>query len=351
MVWQYENNYLFGQTLKNNRFKNNLLILGKVLFSVGLIAWLLNGADFETIWITVKTADAGYLIAAFCMFYIGYVVIALRWQLLLKAQNIHAPLSYLLESFTIAMLFNNLLPSTIGGDAYRMYDIWKIGGNKSQSVSIILIDRCFGMFALVCYGFVAALLASEVRDAVPGLVFYLGSIIAAMLIFMWMVFGSGAGILDWFLNLQTGLLSLPQRIVRKLTSGLNLFRGRGDVLIRALFLSFVLQLNVIIHFIIVTYALGIEIPWSGMFVIIPLATLIMLLPVSINGVGVREAIFVFFFALYGVMAESAIAFAWVALAMLLAQGVIGGIVFILRRRRPGNQGPDDDIELMEADGK
>ncbi len=284
----------------------------------------------------MKTANTAYLIAAFCMFYIGYLVIALRWQSLLRAQNIHASLSYLLESFTIAMLFNNLLPSTIGGDAYRMYDIWKIGGNKSQSFSIILIDRCFGMFALVCYGFVAAILAEEVREAIPGLVIYLGGILVAMLVFMWMVFGSGAGILDWFLNLNVRLLSLPQRIITKLTSGLTLFRGRGGVLVRALLLSFVLQLNVIIHFIIITYALNIDVPWAGMFIIIPLATLVMLLPVSINGVGVREAIFIFFFALYGVMAESAIAFAWVALAMLLAQGVIGGIVFILRRRKPGN---------------
>lgn len=331
--------------MKKNNFKNNLLIIGKALLSAGLIIWLLRGADFDRIWMTVKTANATYLVVAFCMFYIGYLVIALRWRLLLRAQNIHAPLSYLLESFTIAMLFNNLLPSTIGGDAYRMYDIWKIGGNKSQSFSIILIDRCFGMFALVCYGFIAAILAEEVRDAVPGLVFYLGSILVAMLIFMWMVFGSGVGLLDWFLNLKISFLSIPQRIVRKLTSGLVLFRGRGDVLIRALFLSYLLQLNVIIHFIIVTYALGIDIPWAGMFIIIPLATLIMLLPVSINGVGVREAIFVFFFALYGVMAESAIAFAWVALAMLLAQGIIGGIVFILRRRKPEsvrveNRGPE-----------
>jgi uncharacterized membrane protein YbhN (UPF0104 family) len=70
-----------------------------------------------------------------------------------------------------------------------------------------------------------------------------------------------------------------------------------------------------------------------MFIIIPLATLIMLAPVSINGVGVREAVLVFFFSLYGVNEEAAIAFAWVWLAMLLAQGVVGGVVLMLRRQK------------------
>ena len=151
-----------------------------------------------------------------------------------------------------------------------------------------------------------------------------------------MVFGAGAGLLDWILGLQWRLLHFPQRVLRKLTNSLMLFRGRGDVLVRALLLSYLLQLNVILHFIIIAYALGVSVPWTAMFVIIPLATLIMLVPVSINGLGVREAVFVFFFALYGVSSEAAIAFAWVALAMLLAQGLVGGVVFMLRRREVAN---------------
>ena len=340
--------------MSTQNLKNNLLVVGKILLSAGLITWLLKDADFATIWMTVKTADPVLLVAAFLMFYIGYLVVAFRWRTLLRAQNLDASIPYLLESFTIAMLFNNLLPSTIGGDAYRMYDIWKIGGNKTQAVSIILIDRCFGMFALVCYGFVAALIATQVQDAIPGLVYYLGGILIGMLVFMWMVFGSGVGLLDWFLSLKSRLLSIPIRIVRKVADGLVLFRGRGDVLVRALLLSFLLQFNVIVHFIIVTYALGLDVPWSGMFIIVPLATLIMLLPIAINGVGVREAIFVFFFALYGISAESAIAFAWIALAMLLAQGIIGGIVFILRRKRPDRQAMSDSGFLdgdRQAQGK
>jgi uncharacterized protein (TIRG00374 family) len=313
--------------------KKTVLVIAKILFSVGLIYWLLRGADLETIWETVRTAKIGYLMFAFSMFYIGFVLISIRWRMLLRVENIDAKILYLLESVNIAVLFNNLLPSTIGGDAYRMYDVWRLGANKTKSILIILIDRFLGMLALVTYGLIAAIVATEVRQAIPGLVFYLSGVLLAMLAIMWMAFGSGASILQWFLDIESRLLSIPQRVIGKITEGLALYRGRGDVLLKAILVSFGIQLNVILHFVIISYALSIDVPWQGMFIIIPLATLIMLAPVSINGVGVREAVLVFFFSLYGVNEEAAIAFAWVWLAMLLAQGVVGGVVLMLRRQK------------------
>lgn len=325
--------------------KKIALVIGKIVFSIGLIYWLLRGADLHTIWETVSKAKADYIAFAFVLFYVGYLLMAFRWRLLLRIDEIDAKISYLLQSINIAILFNNLLPSTIGGDAYRMYDAWRLGAKKSKAILVILIDRFMGMFALVTYGVIAAILVKEVREAIPGLVFYLGGILLAMLMIMWMVFGSGARILHWFLEIDSRILSLLQKLVQKLSEGLALYRGRGDVLIKALLLSYLLQLNVIVHFIIVSYGLNIDVPWLGMFIIIPIATLVMLLPVSINGVGVREAILVFLFAMYGISAESAIAFAWVWLAMILAQGLVGGLVFMYKLQRSG----PIDVKAMQAE--
>ena len=326
--------------------KKQILVTAKLLLSVGLIYWLLQGADLETIWVTVQSARIGALALAFLMFYVGFCLIALRWQLLLKVEKIDARFLYLLKSINIAVLFNNLLPSTIGGDAYRMYDVWRLGGTKTKAIAVILIDRFLGMFALVIYGVIAALLVPEVRQGVPGLVFYLVAILIAMLLCIWTVFGSGKGLLDWFMALELRVVSIPQRIMGKIISALMLYQGRMDVLIRALLISFFVQLNVIIHFVIIAYALRIDVPPMAMFIIIPLATLVMLLPVSINGVGVREAVMVFFFSLYGISSEPAIAFAWVWLGMLLAQGMVGGIVFMLKRNKPDLSEMDNLPEQM-----
>jgi uncharacterized protein (TIRG00374 family) len=202
--------------------KNQLLVVAKIGLSVGLIFWLLKGADIETIWQTVKSARIGVLVIAFLMFYIGFCLIALRWRLLLRVEKIDAGFFYLLKSINIAVLFNSLLPSTIGGDAYRMYDVWRLGGTKTKAVAVILIDRFLGMFALVTYGVIAAMLVPEVRAAIPGLVFYLAGILAAMLFVLWTVFGSGKGILDWFMGLETRILSIFQKFIRTLIDALLL---------------------------------------------------------------------------------------------------------------------------------
>jgi uncharacterized protein (TIRG00374 family) len=311
--------------------KKSLLLIAKLAFSASVITWILQKTDLATIWIAIKGANLGLVIVAFLMFYLGYLIIARRQQSLLEAQNILVSIPFLLQSFAIGMFFSNLLPSTIGGDASRMYDVWRVGGSKSKAVSVILIDRFFGMFALVTFGFTASIFSSTMRDAVPGLTLYLGAILLAMGMVLWMVFGSGAKFVDWLLGLHLGPFGFIQRIASKIIDGFKLFRGKGWLLLKAIGWSLLLQLNVIVHFIIMTKALGIEVPITDMFVIIPVATILMLIPISINGIGLRDAIFVFMFGVYGVATESAVAFAWIALAMVIVQGVVGGVVFMLRR--------------------
>lgn len=311
--------------------KKPLLVIAKLAFSAGLIYWILQKADLATIWQVISEANLVLIILAFSLFYLGYLIIAIRQKSLLAAQNIHVSIPFLLKSFAVGMFFSNLLPSTIGGDASRMYDVWRVGGSKSKAVSVILIDRFLGMFALVTYGFIAALMSSTIREAVPGIALYIGLVLFAMAMVLWVVFGSGSKLVDWFLGLQLGPFGILQRIATKILSGFDLFRGRSDVLFRAAGLSLLLQLNVIVHYVLLTRALNIDVPAIEMFVIIPIAVILMLAPVSINGIGVRDAVFVFLFGIYGVAAESAVAFAWVVLAMILVQGVVGGIVFLLRK--------------------
>ena len=78
-------------------------------------------------------------------------------------------------------------------------------------------------------------------------------------------------------------------------------------------------------------ALEFPIPFNHFFLIIPLSIFIMMLPISINGIGIRESIFAFFFLSYGVSKPEAVAFAWLVYGITILQGVVGGIVYALRK--------------------
>ena len=98
--------------------------------------------------------------------------------------------------------------------------------------------------------------------------------------------------------------------------------------------SLLLQLNVIFHFWLIGQAMHLDVSFFAMCVIIPCALMIMMLPISVNAIGVREVTFIYFLSFFGVSAENALVFAWIAFTFVLFQGLLGGIVFAFRRTPP-----------------
>ena len=207
---------------------------------------------------------------------------------------------------------------------------------KSEAFAVIFMDRFFGVTALFCYALIALLFIQDAAARVPVLrpVLITGLVVAAVVIFS--VF-SQAGYLSkradaWQKEHPNPLF----RLIGKLLSAFSSYSGMSGTLVKVFLLSLLLQLNVVLHFVVITFAMGIEVPVLAMFVIIPVATVVMMLPVSINGIGLRETVFVMFFGLFGISSDQSIAFAWVAYGFVLVQGLLGGLVFALRLYRRSN---------------
>lgn len=303
----------------------------KIALSAGLIYWILHGADLRTIWHTMANADRTILAVAFMSYFIGYYITASRWGWLLRAQGIIAPILYLCKSFMVAMFFNNFLPSTVGGDAVRMFDSWRLGNSKTDAVTVIFVDRFIGLLSLLTFASIGVLLTPQVSSLVPGLWIWVvlaccGAFFAAFLIFY-----PPPRFIEVLASKRVTIPNKVKGLADRITNAVSLFRGRHDVLIPALTLSFILQANVVFHYFLVAMALGLNIPLMAFFAIVPLAILLMMVPISINGIGVRESVFTFFLAAYGVGQSHAVAFAWLIYGMILLQGVLGGLVFAFRR--------------------
>lgn len=320
--------------------KKKLLVALKIAISFGLISWLLSRADLNQIWQTIRGANIPLLVFAFAMFYVGYFITGMRWKSLMAAVGVSTRLLTLVQSYCIAMFFNNFLPSTVGGDASRIYDSYRMGAGKARSVAVIFLDRVFGLSAILILCVLIWLLVPQITERMPRLPWFIAAAVIANGLLGWVVFGNGGKVLLEKTRGNNPLLRIANRILEKLYSAVDLFQGRADVMLKAVGLSLLLQVNVVIHCIIVAKALHIEIPTLDMFIIIPLSYLLMAAPISINGIGLRESVFVYFFGLYGVSSEQALAFSFTAFAMILAQGVVGGIVFMLRRGQSARQDLD-----------
>jgi uncharacterized protein (TIRG00374 family) len=296
----------------------------RLAVSAALIAWVLNGVDWARVGEVASSASVPLIALAFSSYFVGYVASVTRWRALLAAQGVQLSFGYLYCSFMIGMFFNQLLPSTIGGDLAR-YRYTAVGG-KSAALSAVVLDRVFGTVSLV----IVAALGLAMVDAGTVLPEEVPEAIAVLL-------GVGLAVL-------AAAFVAPAAVLRRLTGwwpaaargrltpvfeALVAFGGRHDVLLVALASSLALQGIVVAHYYLVGLALGLDVPLVAFAFIAPVATVITALPISINGIGVREGVLVYLLGLYGVDASTGLVFAWVLYALVLGQGLLGGAVFAL----------------------
>ncbi len=310
---------------------HKILFTIKILVSAVLIYWILSGTNFKEVLKSIRNTNFLLLSFAFSLHFIGFFLSATRWKLLLRAQGTEAKTSYLIGSSIVSKFFNNLLPSTIGGDAMRAYDSYRIGKSKSGAVVVIFVDRFLGLFMLLFFALVAFFIVEEV---VSGGIHLFLWIMAGLLLFIcigWFIFSPPKKLTESVNNMNIPFSSKFQRIVKKMREAFWAFRGKKKVLLKALGLSLLLHANVIIYYFLISSALNLSIPFYNFFLIIPLSLFIMMLPITINGIGLRENTFYFFFSTFAITRAEAIAFAWVEYGIIIILGILGGIVYVLRK--------------------
>lgn len=303
----------------------------KAVISAALIVYLVQSVDLQEVWQIAKAADWAMLCFAFLMFYVGYAITAARWKTLLNALGNTSDYWFLVRSFMVAVFFNNFLPSTIGGDAMRMYDSWRSGSSRSQAVAAVVMDRFMGLTALLVFAVIALLLGEYASFGDSGVVFVVALMASAAVFMLLSVMFLPKSIAVWLDRLVEKVPPQLATVARAITRSLRAFRHRRRALVLALFLSFMLQANVVLYHWIVANALGLTVSLLAFFLIVPIAIVVMMIPISINGIGVREGLFVLLLSAHGVSQAEGLAFAWIIYALLLLQGLIGGVVFAFRR--------------------
>jgi len=321
-----------------DKTKYKLIIFLKVIIAIVLIGIILSKVNLDDVWLALAKANKGLIAGAFFLYFIGLCIIASRWKILLAVQGVTASFATLVKSMIVAVFFNNFLPSTIGGDAMRAYDTWKMGGGKAQSVSIIFIDRLLGIFTLFMFALLALLLTSVDVSFIPNFKLWVLFAVFGGIIAIYVLFFKAAEISRYLHKGEQGSSSGIRRLLLKIFDVFAVFNNKPGVLSTALLLSVLLQLNVIFHYYLLALSLSIDIPFSAMFIIIPVAIVVMMIPVSINAIGIRELIFVALFGLYGVSAADALAFSWMSFILITLLGVIGGIAFMFRKKLTADTG-------------
>lgn len=309
--------------------KNLLSFIGKAVVSIALIWYLLSTTEFSAVFASLTSASPFWLLLSFVTLFLGKIITSYRWQVLLKAQDIDIPLRFLIGSVFVGQFFNSFLPTTIGGDAMRAYDTASMSKDSTKSVVSVFADRLIGVFALALLALLALVLGFTSGQDVS---FY---VLPVLLLFFLCSFGIlllfNERLLA-FLGKLLGLLRL-NKVANKLEEAyqsINILKKEPGVLVLAFLASLVLQINVILFYYFIGVSLDLGVSFLYFAMIVPVALVVLLVPFSINGIGIREGIFVYLLTGLGVQTKDAIALSWISFGLILTQGIIGGIIFALR---------------------
>jgi len=316
----------------------------RLLVSGILVTVLLLRMDLSPLPDIIRKTRIIFLLAGFVLLFVNTALSAWKWLILLRADGISISFFYLFKSYLISSFFGIFLPTSIGGDIYRVYDIYRRTGETSKSLAAVFIDRASGFFALATIGFIASIFETRyIREysfshillpvfASIFLIFIglfskkIQAVILAVLRLFFperRIFG-----IDLF-RLKKSIHHLCEQVFLSFST----YRSRKAVIFQMLLISF--SFHLIFVFIVFAYSLALNYHvsffWFMMF--IPVIVVLESLPTpTLYAVGVRDWGYVFFFSHAGLEASQAGMLSFTYLAMTVIYAAIGGILFVFREK-------------------
>lgn len=299
----------------------------KLSISVGLLALLFRQTDMGAVAARLRQVEPGWIALALGVHGLLLLVSGWRWRRLLATQHVDASTWQLTLSCVVANFFNNFLPSNIGGDFVRIADTAGAAGSRTVATAVVLLDRVLGLIALFAVAACGSLL---LRHALPGtgylwVLLIGGALGAAIVVSQPALVTRGLRPLarlreDW----------VTERLGR-LEAMLSKVGGDRVRLLQAFAGALVVQALVVLFYLCVARGLHIDLPLRDAMVIVPVSLVIQLAPVSINGFGVREAVFSYFFRMLGHEVDAGLALSIAGAALLIVASLPGGLIFLLRK--------------------
>jgi uncharacterized protein (TIRG00374 family) len=312
------------------------LLALKVLFSIALLIFLFSRIPLASLTDVIRHASAPLLAAAFGLLVASNVLGAWQWNQLLAAVGIRIPFWKVCAYYHVGLFFNNFLPANIGGDIARVADAARYDTTAATAFSTVLMDRLVGTVALAGLAVVSTLPAID-RFHLRLVYLALLGFFAFSVTVIWAVFHPGLLPALERLLARIGLASLKPHL-DELAARLADFRDQRGLILRLVSLAVVVQVSRIGVHMLVARALGLSIPSAYFFLFVPLLAVIVSLPISLNGIGVREGAGVVLFGLVGVGRAQAFALQFTTYLVAVAVSLLGGLVFLIRipHRRAGS---------------
>ena len=288
----------------------------RVAISIGILVYLFYRIDWQEVPKSVQGADYKFIVAALFATNMAIVISALKWHLLCK-QTSGVTFWESLRWYYIGFFSSNFLPGSIGGDVLRIYYSSKKMGVANAAASIT-VERVFAGLALVLTAIIGFL-------GVRGLGDYVSQV--------WILAGIFVGLYLLLFNRRVIAFMLTRfgKSVRGFYQAIEQYKAQRGVLVKLLIYSMAFQVCFVWITDLLYRALGVEVSFTYQLAFVAIISAITMIPISMNGLGVREGSYSYFFAMIGIAEATSITVSLLFYLIVLISTSPGAIFWLISR--------------------
>jgi uncharacterized protein (TIRG00374 family) len=311
----------------------------QLALSLALLFWLANRVGFDVVVSTLASVSWTWYLPAFVLFLGNVLLRAYRWHILVTALRQDISYGRLLYLYFLGFFFNNFIPSGFGGDVVKVLALQRGQAQGAEALSSVVMDRLTGLIgsasiALIVLGWntMQSWFGGGATElALPSLLLLITALVSVGI-------PAGFVLIRWVDPLQ--LLSTHLPFTRRITANPGLQKFVRTIrfyppraLLRALSVSLPFTVGLVVIQYGIARALAVDVPFHLFFLFVPIIAIINTLPISFNGLGMREGVYQFLFVPAGVSSASAIAMSLAFYFLRVCAGLIGGLLYAVKSIR------------------
>lgn len=312
---------------RNLSIKNVSKILLRITVSVTLMIWLLSKVEIDQI--AGRWGEVNWfllILAVTVLNLICMVLKSIRLMRFLHSLNIEAPIWWLSLLQLKSNFLRNFAPGIVFSDIYRTSVLVKKTGHGYESISTILLEKIFGVASLLLLSIMSLLVGTYwidhpvFRQLVKPAFLVSGAFLAAGIAFIIIVrvglMGRNKSTFNFWMKFQ------------EIATQYSMFFSKIGNILEISILSLLIQLIMVAWYFTVSRAIGFNLSFLIFLLTIPLVELLLMLPISIGGLGVREGAFVILFVPFGLTAGDAVSFSLLSFIMVTIIRIFSGAAFL-----------------------
>lgn len=308
--------------------KNKLNTI-KIVVSIALIIFILSKIDLCKMIIELRSVNIIFILLAFLTQLLAIPIRSFMWKTSLLVQKINAPLSLLMTLNLITSFFNNFLPTTMGGDIVKAHKMSKYSGKTIESIASVIVNRLCGFFALITFSVFGVIFGFKLikETNIASVVFIL-----LFLSIFFILFIFNKKLIEKFKFIKKVTIFFDKKnMLAQFYESFYIYKSDKKNLFFIYMIALLAQFIVLIYYYVIILSLNLNIPFLYLMIVVPLICILEMLPISINGIGIRECAALFFFTKVGVAPHLAVLIGLINFLLRTIVSLIGGIIYIFWR--------------------